>query len=98
MSRDCVFLCPPKKRRADRAWLLHAPPMIESALECMRRCSEEAEISPEMLRAVAGAFKVVSEAIASREIIDARIRKALGESGLVTGQLAPNHRHTHRTG
>lgn len=78
-----------KRIEADRAWLRQAPPMIEDALQYMRRCTTEGEVSPEMLRAVAGAVKLVSEAIASREIIDARIHQALGAAGAGAGQVVP---------
>ena len=89
-----------KKRWADRAWLAKAPPMIEDALEYMRRCTE-AEPTPEMLRAIAGALKLVSEAIASREMIDARVRQtgpAVGQPRKRTGQVVPIERRTTDTG
>lgn len=61
-----------KKTLAEQDWSKEANAAITAAVHYIRRAALKSKPSPEMVHAMAGALKIVSEALAQKRLIDVR--------------------------
>jgi len=67
-----------KRREREKSWADDMPAAISSGVEYLRKVSEglkPEETSPEMVHAIAGAVKVLSEVRMTKDVLDARLAR-----------------------
>lgn len=63
-----------KKREYDKRWADEAPETIKAGMDFIKRAAQEGNSkNPDMVHAVAGGIKIVSEIMAVREYLDAKL-------------------------
>lgn len=71
-----------KKAELERAWIERAAVALIAAVEFLTRAAREADPrNPEIIHAVAGALKILNEAILTSQVIDARLAHAYRRNG-----------------
>jgi len=68
-----------KKAAADRAWAEQIPACLEACIDYLHRAAVESQNkTPEMVHAIAGALKMVSEVAATWKVLDVHLERFRG--------------------
>ncbi|MBX6354556.1 MAG: helix-turn-helix domain-containing protein [Micromonosporaceae bacterium] len=87
---DLAAIVAVKKADLERAWVGAATESLRRAAEFLGRAAEEmSPTNPEHVHAVAGAFKLLSEALLARDVIDARLAGAHRRHDAAAGTVVP---------
>ena len=87
---DLHALANQKRAALERAWVGAATESLRKAAEFLGRAAEEmSPQNPEHVHAVAGAFKLLSEALIARDVIDARLAGAHRRHDAAAGTVVP---------
>ncbi len=62
-----------KRQAFQRRWIEKAGAFLDQDLEYLHKAAQTQNVTPEMIHALAGALKIVSEIITIREVLDARL-------------------------
>lgn len=81
-----------KKDDADRAWADQIPGCLSACIGYLKTAAEESHNkTPEMVHAIAGALKMVSEVAATWKVLDARLAERAGRTGAQVIPFAAGH-------
>jgi len=81
-----------KKDIFEANWALELLPAIYSAIDYLKRAAQAKRYSHQMIHSIAGALKILSEVMVTKEYLDARSARQRGEEDQALGALE-THRH-----
>lgn len=65
-----------KRDEAEKNWAADAPLAIRAAVIFILRAAQEAEVTPEMVHATAGAMKLLADMVLTKQVLDARLAQS----------------------
>ena len=83
MSRDDKLsdLVKEKRARLDRSWADKLPASIQAAIEFLQEAAQKAnKTDPEVIHAIAGALKIQTEVVLTKDVLDARLARERGQA------------------
>lgn len=81
-----------KKEIFEANWALDLLPAIYSSIDYLKRAAQRKRYSHQMVHAVAGALKILSDVLVTKEVLDARFAGQRGEADQEAGEVAAHSR------
>jgi len=78
-----------KKAAFERGWADELPGSIKAGIDFLKRAAHSADPrDPDAIHAVAGALKIQTEVVVTKDILDARLARERGQANTTDGPLA----------